>query len=88
MLYACTVQIEGLETLSVLRRLDLSTNRISAVDGLQQLSKLEKLHLEGNQVNAAGICLSLAVLPTMAEFINSSRSMFSFAVLPTMAESL
>lgn len=46
----CLFRIEGLDNLVQLRRLNLSSNRITKIEGLGQLKKLETLKLQNNQV--------------------------------------
>lgn len=62
-LVCCWLASQGLATLTKLRVLDVSNNRVSKIEGLETLSCLEDLWLNDNQIKEIGEQMQEALKP-------------------------
>ena len=76
--------MNGLESLTNLRRLDLSNNSIENVSGLETLSKLEILNLENNNIKVIEGFDNLRSLKQLYLFSNQISQINSFNVSQTL----
>lgn len=71
---ALAFRIEGLDSLVQLRRLNLSSNRITEIEGIGQLKKLETLKLQNNQVGGGWMWLGEGCQGVGAEGVGERTS--------------
>ena len=71
----CTLRIDGLGQLQLLRRLNLSSNKLTKIENLSHLEKLESLQLQDNQVglaNSIDRLLSFIILVMFRVMMNTN----------------